>query len=285
MKRALQIIAETFAAHRPVLCFSGGRDSAVLLDMVFRHTDYRPPIVYVHNDLMRPATRGFVEEVSAHYGAALTVATPKRPAHEQWQRTGFPILGPVPANNWMRRYRHLGVRLNCTACCRALKTVPGRSATRALACDAQLVGARATDDQNHFYKLATGEAISYIKADRLWVAQPLAHWTDAMIRRYHRAYSLPTHPGDGQSGCECCAGGWRFTGNAMAALRQADPQAWRRHLLDGGLWLPLLVVKLHKPADVVCNAVERMGGIEALLQQRPWIFDYAQTPPLEGYAK
>jgi 3'-phosphoadenosine 5'-phosphosulfate sulfotransferase (PAPS reductase)/FAD synthetase len=241
MKTALATVDAACRVHRPVIAFSGGRDSMVLLDIVYRHTEHRPPVVYAHNSLMRPETLAFVQATCASYGAALHVAQPDRTHTEQWQRFGWPILGPLPAINWMQRYRHLGVRLNCGGCCRALKIAPGRKATKAIGCDAQFTGIRATDDMNRFLRLKDGPVMES-KADGLAIITPLSHWTDLMVRRYHREFSLPVHPGEGQTGCRMCAGAWRYEGNAVQALRREDPEAWHGHIVGDGMWLPLLVV-------------------------------------------
>ena len=47
MRTALRIINEAMAAHRKAcLAFSGGSDSVLLMDLIFRHTEHRPVVVF-----------------------------------------------------------------------------------------------------------------------------------------------------------------------------------------------------------------------------------------------
>ena len=285
MIKTIQIINDAFNDYMPVVAFSGGKDSLVLLDIIYRFTHHKPTAIYVHNDLLRAETLSYVKQVCIQLNAPLKIVYPKKTAYEQWRISGYPILGNLASVKWMQKYSHLGVKINCNSCCRALKIAPGRRATRELGMNAQLTGIRSTDDQNRWYKL-TGEGhVNYNKADKLYLISPLAHWTDLMVRRYIRMYELSEHPGDGQTGCSFCAGGWKFTGNSIYALRRTDPEAWRKHLLESGIWKPMLVVKLKIPLNAVEKAVAQIGGIEKLLDTTPQIFDYGQDVPIQGYQK
>ena len=47
MNRTLDIIARAYTvADNPVVAFSGGTDSAVLLDIVYTKTEHRPPVLF-----------------------------------------------------------------------------------------------------------------------------------------------------------------------------------------------------------------------------------------------
>lgn len=286
MRRALALIEQAFTDHKPALMFSGGMDSSVLLDLVYRYTKHHPPLIYVHNEIQHPATLEFVRERAAHYGGALTVATPDRTAFEQWQAQGWPILGPKPCRPWMNKYRHLGIRINCEACCGRLKIKPGRDATKAAGCDAQMTGIRATDDQNRG-RVLHEHGNRYLTAG-LMIYHPLSHWTDTMVRRYRRQHEIPQDPSSlpGEwNGCRCCAGAWKFTGNAIERMRRNRPDHWWEFIVEQGAWLPLLVVKYHQPVRIIEAAVAKLGGIEAVAERYGHIFDYGQIPPMTGYRK
>jgi len=287
VKRALEIIGQICRDHKPVVAFSGGCDSQVLLHLTYTRTKHRPPAVFTDTGLLHPSEQIDARAFAEALGAEFHVATPDREPLAQWQAQGWPILGPLPARQWTAKHKRLGIRLNCEACCRRLKIIPGRAKTRELGCDAQFTGIRASDDQQRFHQLRTRGQIT--TADGLVMAHPIAHWTDTMVRRYRRAHDLPdplrTRMGGASSGCECCAGGWRFERNALATSRVHAPERWRWFLLDCGAWLPLLVVKTGQPPEVVKAAVDRIGGIERLLEQFPECFDYAQRTPKATYAK
>lgn len=286
MRRALALIDQAFRDHTPALMYSGGRDSSVLLHLVYRGTEHRPPVIYVHNEIQNPLTLEHVKQQCEAYGADLTIATPDRTALEQWQAQGWPILGPMPGGNWMTRYKHLGVRINCSACCQRLKTRPGRKATRASGCDAQMTGLRAVDDYNRRARIR--EHGSAYLTEGMMVYHPLSHWTDLMVRRYLRQHNIPADPSSAPgewNGCRCCAGSWKFMGNPVERMRRRDYDHWWEFIVKQGAWLPLLVVKYMKPSSVVAAAVDRLGGPEAVARDFPHVFDYGQIPPRPDYRK
>jgi 3'-phosphoadenosine 5'-phosphosulfate sulfotransferase (PAPS reductase)/FAD synthetase len=289
VRDALQSINEACRDLRPVIAFSGGKDSSVLLHLTYTQTAHRPPVVFVDTGLLRPETVEFAKSYAKSLRVDLIVRTPDRTPLQQWQAQGYPILGPLPAAKWMARNKHLGVRLNCTACCRRMKTLPGRKATRELGCNANLTGVRISDDANRRRLMYVHGKSHENKADGLAVVHPLASWTDVMVRRYIRRNDIPTDPvyqaGAGGNGCRCCAGAWRFENNALQACRQEQPDLWRWFLLDCGAMDVLAVVKTGKPLAAVTQAFEELGGREAVLARFPEFFDYAQRTPLKSYAK
>lgn len=289
MRDALRMIDEACRDLRPVIAYSGGQDSSVLLHLTYTQTAHRPPVVVVDTGLTAQESTDFAVAYAESMGAQVTVAKPDRDPLTQWQAQGWPVLGPTPADSWTKRNRHLGVRLNCSACCRRLKIMPGRKATRDLGCNAQLTGLRASDDANRQVLIRKGGAKGQNKADGLQIIHPLSHWTDVMVRRYLRSHGIPADPmyttGAGGNGCRCCAGAWRFEGNSVAAVRQSDPALWRWFLLDCGAMDVLAVVKTGKPLAAVTQAFADLGGREAVLERYPEFFDYGQRTPLKSYAK
>ncbi len=287
MQQALQAISEACETSRPAIAFSGGCDSQVLAHLTYTRTPHRPPLIIVDTGLMPPAEIREAQDFAAALGTDLQVAHPDRDPLTQWQAQGWPILGPLPARQWTAKHKHLGVRLNCEACCGRLKIKPGRKLTRDLGCNAQLTGVRASDDQQRGQQFAKRGNDHVV--DGLRIVHPLAHWTDAMVRRYRRAAALPNpesmSQGQASSGCDVCAGAWRFWGNALADARKHYPERWRWFVLECGAWLPLLVVKTGQPTDAVREAVTRLGGPEALVKHFPEALDYAQAKPLRTYGK
>ena len=116
-----------------VVAYSGGTDSSVLLDLVARYAPAPPvAVLFVSTGLEPEETRQHVAETVAGYGFRLHVVGPVRAYREQWGRTGFPMLGKASARAWTREHPGSGLKIDCSACCKALKLDPGRKATRAL---------------------------------------------------------------------------------------------------------------------------------------------------------
>jgi 3'-phosphoadenosine 5'-phosphosulfate sulfotransferase (PAPS reductase)/FAD synthetase len=92
---ANRMIEEVLCRHRrPAVCWSGGKDSTVLLHLVLQH---RLDVDVIYNDtgVEFPETREFVKLVAREWNVNLHVARPK-PGETFWDVTkkyGWPILG------------------------------------------------------------------------------------------------------------------------------------------------------------------------------------------------
>lgn len=293
MKTTLAIIEQAFAEQGPCcLAFSGGSDSTVLVDILYRLTPHRPPLVWADTGMEYPETETHVRAVATRYGAELHVAKASREPLDQWTRHGWPMLGKQSDGQWTRNYRHqeFGFRLGKTACCRSMKIAPARRLMRQLGFALHFTGQRGgEDDRTRGKHVAEHGPIQLIKSDRLWIANPLTGWTDFMIRRYTQAHHLPRHPawerGASTIGCMYCGGGAQFDGSCYPVLRRTDPAAWWRFMVDWKGGLVILAIKYAAPLTVIEAAVERLGGLAHLAQTRPWIFDYLRLTPLQGYTR
>ena len=293
MKRTLEIIEEAYKVNPDCcLAFSGGTDSLVLLDIIYRHTPHRPPVVYCDDQMSYPETEGFVRETCARYGAELIIARGNRTPLEQWQKSGYAMLGKMAARVWQQNHRDLdfGYRLDVSSCCRKMKIEPARKAVKAAGCGLQFTGQRGgVDDRLRGMRSHIDGAITYVKTDGLYVANPLTGWTDTMIARYVRQCGLRRHParerGAVTIGCLYCGGGAQFTNSGFKVLRELLPEEWRRFIVDWKVGEVILSVKYDKPLNVVQSAIGRVGGLKALASEKPWIFDYLREIPLAGYEK
>jgi 3'-phosphoadenosine 5'-phosphosulfate sulfotransferase (PAPS reductase)/FAD synthetase len=293
MKTTLAIIDAAMNDHpRAGLAFSGGADSLVLLDIIYRLTPHRPLVVFADSGMEYPETLPFVKSVCQHYGAEHRVARPSRTPEEQWRRQGWPMLGKLAARIWMQKHRgrDFGFRLDVSSCCRNMKISPARRLTRKLGCTLQLTGQRGgQDDILRGLRAIKDGAFHYVEADRLTICNPLLGWTDMMIRRYSRRNNLPEHParerGAVTIGCVCCGGGSQFTISAFRILRRTWLEAWRRYIVEDGMGEIILAVKHDRPLALVRQAIDLLGGLAAIASERPWAFDFTSRSPLPGYEK
>lgn len=290
MKITLAIIHQALAEH-PNACipFSGGSDSAVLLDIIYRHTPYRLPVIYVDSQLDYTETAAHCARVCAAYGAPLHIAKATRTPQQQWQTSGYPFFGKLGAANWTKKNKgKFGLRLDVSSCCRNLKTLPGRRLAKSLGCDLMLTGMRGgQDDLCRKIQADKYGAINYVAKDKIYNAHPLLGWTDTMIRRYRHRYNLPQHPARARGataiGCVVCGGGSMFADSCLRLARTSAPDLWWQHIVTREVGYICLALKYHRHLDDIKAAVAGLGGLAQLATERPWIFDYTvDTPRVPG---
>ena len=293
MYRTLKIINEAYKAT-PNCCVacSGGTDSLVLLDIIYRHTAHRPAVVYCDDQMSYPETEGFVRSVCKRYGADIIVAKGKNTPLEQWQRYGYAMLGKMAAREWQQSHkgREFGYRLDVSTCCRKMKIEPARRAIRERGYELQFTGQRGNvDDRLRGMRSYLDTAIKYVKTDDLHIANPLDGWTDTMIARYVKQNAIKLHPARERGaitiGCLYCGGGAQFTNSGFRILREQMPEEWRKFIVDWKVGEVILSVKYNYPLHVIRRAVGSLGGLAALADSKPWVFDYLRETPLAGYEK
>jgi phosphoadenosine phosphosulfate reductase len=293
MKRTLQIIEEALTtATRPCIAFSGGSDSLLLLDILHREVECTPDLIFCDTGMEFPETISFVKDVADQYGATLHVVRPNNQLPGFWDRYGWPFLGKMPARTWTRKHKdqNFGFKLDVSTCCEKLKIRPTRDYIKTQGFDLTFTGIRgSTDDALRSYRQHRDGYLYQDKPTQVWQCGPLLGWTDSMVRRYTRAHALPRHPmkdkGLITTGCAFCGGGCQFTNSGYRILRTLDPQAWKRFFVDWKAGEILLAIKHDKPAWMIREALDRLGGLEAVAKARPWVFDFSRITPLKGYTK
>jgi len=275
---------------RAAVAFSGGSDSMALLDLIYRYTKHRPAVCFSDTQMEYPESLPFVEETCARLGAELHVARAPHAPLEQWRRQGWPMLGKLAARTWQRTHKDAGFRCDVSSCCQKMKIDPARKLMRRQGVELQFTGQRGgQDDQLRGLRAIKDGALYFVKSARLHVCNPLLGWTDMMVRRYREQHGLPEHPARSRGavtiGCVYCGGGAQFTNSGFRVLRRTWPEAWRRFIVEWRAGEIILAVKYDVSLDVSRAAVERLGGLETLAAERPWLFDYLRKTPLPGYSK
>jgi len=283
------------------LAFSGGSDSLVLLDLFQRsrshrayleNPDYdtqpRPYIIWINSQMEYPGTLEFIMLTTRKYGLfdRLRIAKSNRTPQEQWRRTGYPMLGKLPARLWMQKNRGQGFAINCSECCRAMKITPARRLTRNLGCTLQITGQRGQQDglirglRDH-----KDGVLFYHKSDHIWISNPLTGWTNEDIANYIQLHKLKEHPARAKGaktiGCIYCGGGSQYTNSGFRVLRFGNPPLFKRLIIDYNIGPIILAIKYKQNLFNITQAIKDTGGLESLLNKRPWVFDFTRKNPLQ----
>ena len=291
IEQSIAIIERSLKPNRkPCLAFSGGSDSSVLLDLMCK-AGYKPVIIWADSQMEYPGTQEYIENIASGYGLDLKIAISNRTPLEQWEATGWPMLGKLAARLWMQKNRGImGFRINVSECCRAIKIVPARLMTKKSGCNVQITGQRGKADDNlrGLRNIKDGDLYFQVK-DNVWVANPLSGWTDAEIKGYIQENKLPEHPartrGAKTIGCVYCGGGCQYTNSGYRVLRKTWPEAWYRFMVEweGGLIILALRHKTH--LYHIRMAVKEIGGLDYIAKNMPWLFDFTRKKPILGYNK
>lgn len=291
MKTTIKIINTAFEKHeKSALAFSGGSDSIVLLDIIFKKTKHKPPLIFSNSLMEYPSTVRFVKEIAKNYNAELHIAKPIREPIDQFNKTGWPMLGKFAARRWMQNNPDKGFKIDVTACCRNMKIAPARKLLRKLGFTLHFTGQRGNqDDALRGMRSIKDDIIKFIKQDKLFICNPLDGWTDTMIRRYTEENKLDCHPlkkkGAITIGCMLCGGGAQYTNSGFKILRKLNKKAWYDFMVEKKAGEIVLAIKYDVHIDEIRKAIKKKGGLANLAKEKPFIFDFLLHTPIQGYNK
>lgn len=230
LAHARAVVAYALDTARPVVSYSGGRDSTVVLELA---RELRPDVraVYVDTGIAHPAHAAWVQQ---HAGAALVTLRPPCTPPETWRSDPCLPIGGKLAGSYYRKTP--GVTVNPTRCCEVHKTRPAHAWHRANGTTTSLVGLRASDSQRHAFRLAAGE-IQQTAGETWRSAYPILTWTTDDVVRF-LADRVPDFPPILPRGCRAdlgclpCMVGLARTPNSAEYLRRHVPDVYRRAMVD-----------------------------------------------------
>jgi phosphoadenosine phosphosulfate reductase len=289
MKQTREIIKRAFAKFEVCLAFSGGGDSMVLLDIVTA-MGFKPQLIYADSQMEYPETIQFVKKTADDYGLKLEIAKHDQTPIETWRKYGYPMLGKQSAREWEQKHKGFGFKCDVSTCCRKLKIAPARKLLKKLGFNCNMTGQRGkSDDRLRGLRAIKDGSIKYVKADKIYICNPLLGWTDSMIERYTKNHNLPVNPmkkkGALTIGCIYCGGGAQFTNSGFRVLRRNDPESWRKMIDDYGFGPIILAIKHQRPLSEINHAIEKLGGIKSLMERKPYVFDFLRQTPMKGYSR
>jgi phosphoadenosine phosphosulfate reductase len=248
IERSRRLIAEGLSrSQRPIVAWSGGKDSTALLCLV---REQKPDVEVIYNNpgVEFPETHEFIEHLANKWHLNLHVSKPPRGASfwSEGRTWGWPIFGKGICLNVERASRTgnlrpqlsalerglvaSGLRLSCR-CAQSLRTSPGMALEKSLGCDLKFVGLRADESRARVRLWADHGDYFFVKryyarGSGIWKNNPLACWTDADIWQFHALEDIPHcglyDMGHTRNGCWTCAMAIRH--GQLGRLRSSHPE-------------------------------------------------------------
>jgi len=288
-------LSEGFITHllcdhkHPIVAWSGGRDSTVLLSLVLQQ---KPDVevAWVDTGVEFPECVRFIKRIKNEWGLNLHVAKAETSFWKVVEEYGWPMLGKGGSGYWWSRADRLeregktklakatrDAQISA-ACCRILKEKPMRKLCRSLGVDCIIVGNLVSESRQRFLTWAKKGQCYFNQKEMRCTAWPLAWWTHEDILQFHRKVRLPYSPiydmGHSRNGCWPCLMDIRFPDNKLKALRQSHPKLWRFIIVNKGLGVRIVLLKhaLSKDSQSPVSG-NLQGHVEILVEQQPHYFE------------
>jgi len=282
----------------PVVCWSGGKDSTVVLHLV---RQYKPeiPVIFVDVGVEFQETSRFVTSLSSTWDINLIIAKPKE-GETFWDvcaKYGWPIFGKSIASNVERAVRSGNIRPQMSSletllakhdarisgrCSEFIRVRPSKRVEKCLNADLKFLGIRAsesrgrarlwTDYGDHYY------VKRYFKRkEGIWKASPISIWTEDDIWKYHEMHDIPHcelyDKGYPRNGCWTCAMGFKH--GQLKRLRQGHPLLFKQLITETEMGEELFRLKktLMKHNG---TPPPQIADLERLLELYPDFFDNAE---------
>lgn len=185
--RALEAVQSALeGAARPVVAFSGGKDSAVLAHLALRVAPGLP-LMHVVDPIDPFGILAFVRERAAAWGARLELAVPDLDAEAIWGRIAA-IPGDVTERDPNSRKEGAAGAISGDDFFGPLERWH-----RAHGTDLVLLGLRAEESRGRALNAFTRGDL-YTRLDGMTISQPISLWRTEDVWAYHMRHGLPWHP-------------------------------------------------------------------------------------------
>lgn len=248
--------------------YSGGRDSTVLSHFIVEVMGLKDiPHVMSNTRMEYPETivqvRNWYERLKA-MGVDCQVCYPDKRPKDLWSNIGVPLWSkqiaykyrkysrsksddmpsyvPQELQEPFRKAKALGLKIT-EKCCDELKKKPMKKWDKKNGIGGHFIGVRCAESRARRLAWIQKGALYRAKTHgNMWIANPLAYWTQEDIEAYLRDYNIEVLRPDtptGGSGCVTCMFGCQSraaegTKNNMQDLKERNPKMWRAALDDWG---------------------------------------------------
>jgi 3'-phosphoadenosine 5'-phosphosulfate sulfotransferase (PAPS reductase)/FAD synthetase len=159
----------------PVVAFSGGKDSLVVLDLVRK---IKPNVVGVFENTTNeyPETLKYVKTVDN-----IIELKPEISFEECFKKYGLPVMKSKAKSHGNQ-------------CCIKLKEEPFRKFTKLNGVDLTFTGLTSDESRNRMMMLKRMGSLYFHKADKIWKCHPIHNWSDREVWQYIDLRHLPYNP-------------------------------------------------------------------------------------------
>jgi 3'-phosphoadenosine 5'-phosphosulfate sulfotransferase (PAPS reductase)/FAD synthetase len=293
-----RILESVFSKHsNPVICWSGGKDSTVVLHLS-RLINPNIPVIYCDSGVDFPETREFVNKIANEWNLNLHIAKPKK-GETFWdcaKEYGWPILGKAISANVERSLRsgHIRNQMSLiekslarnrvrisTRCCKYILENPSKLVEKEINADVKIVGLMASESRARVRLWVDHGDYFYVKdyfgKNRgIFKALPVSIWTEDDIWDYHKLNSVPRcrlyDMGHKRNGCWPCAMGVR--NGQLKRLRQSHPKLFNYIVTQTEMGRELLKAK-YTLIGIEGDSLQKLATerLDLLLESKPCFFD------------
>jgi len=198
-----QVIKFSLEFNNPVVAWSGGKCSTLLLYLVRQH-EPNIKVVFNNTGVEDIRTLNFIKELEYKWDLNLTITKPKINFWKIVELFGFP---PESRSHGGRR---------SPKCCVYLKEYPMKEFIRENNIDLMFSGIRVGENRARMLTIAQKGQIYYSKSWRCFRSHPIAFLTFLEVDLLYKKYNIPLNPLYKEnerirSGCIVCTGytGWK----------------------------------------------------------------------------
>jgi 3'-phosphoadenosine 5'-phosphosulfate sulfotransferase (PAPS reductase)/FAD synthetase len=159
----------------PVVAFSGGKDSLVVLDLVRR---IKPDVIGVFENTTNeyPETLKYVKTVDN-----IVELKPDISFEECFKKYGLPVMKSKAKSHGNQ-------------CCIKLKEEPFKKFTKLNGVTLTFTGLTSDESRNRMMMLKRMGSLYFHKADKIWKCHPIYNWSDREVWQYIDFRNLPYNP-------------------------------------------------------------------------------------------
>jgi 3'-phosphoadenosine 5'-phosphosulfate sulfotransferase (PAPS reductase)/FAD synthetase len=284
-------VREALLAHKkPVVAWSGGKDSTALLYLVLQQNP-EIDVVWVNTGVEYPECTKFIRELTQEWKINLHIAKPPMTFWQATEKYGYPFWGKGNSSGywynrvelWNRKGRHELARIIDVAkasneCCRILKENPAKKLYKELGVDCIILGNMVSESHQRLLTWMKKGDYFYSISEKRWKLWPFFAWTDDDIWEFHKIYDIPHSPiydkGHRRNGCWPCLMDLKYPDNHFRALRHSHPKLWKFLVNDKKIGEIILALKLGFTREEMENHSDELEKKAAILiKNQPCFFD------------